>query len=109
MIQFSESYNAQTIFEQVWEAPYTWFGLTNAKSIILPTWVDVMDGDGQIYKSVLVTVEMIEEAVIKYYLEYVSKRTGNWATPMSDYLEDMDANDVDCILQLAVFEEIRYS
>lgn len=107
MIQFSEDYNAQTIFDQVWEHPYEWFSHPILWSAKLPSFIWEMDGD-EIIGEHTVTIEKIEKATINYYLEYVSKHIGDWARTMSNYLEDLDADDVDCILQLACFEEIRY-
>ena len=107
MIQFSDYYNAQTIFDQVWESPYEWFRLANGTT--LPTVVDEIDDNGDILSSEIIDVKDIEEAVFKYYNEIVSKRTGTWATNLSDFLQDLDANDVDCILQYAMFGSIRYS
>lgn len=108
MIQFSESYNAQTIFDQVWEAPYEWFRSVDDK---LPARVHEIDEDGHVIETYLVTVDMLEEAVIKYYMEFVANNPNPKYKPatMASYLEDMDANDVDSILQLACFKEIRYS
>jgi hypothetical protein len=108
MIQFSEGYNAQTIFDQVWEAPYEWFALNNPKVHTLPTWVNELDDMGAWCSTEHITVEMIEKATIEFYMVYVSKRTGSWARTMANYLEDLDADDVDAILQLAMFGEIRY-
>lgn len=107
MIQFSDDYNAQTIFDQVWEAPYSWFKLINA-STTLPTLVTELDDDGMRVKTHHVTVDMMEKAVIEVYLNIISKRTGSWATNMANWLQDFDVNDVDAILQWACFGEIRY-
>lgn len=112
MIQFSESYNAKTIFDQVWESHYSWFTRVRHIDDNLPEnilgHVAETDDDGRFIQVCAVTVDMIEEAVIKFYMEFVANRVGSWAKPMSDYLEDMDADDVDAILQLACFKEIRY-
>lgn len=112
MIQFSDDYNAQTIFDQVWEAPYEWFSLPPDSDGVLPcvVWEMSQDDMGNEYadSETFVTAGMIEAATIAFYLDYVSKTEGKWRRTMARYLEDLDANDVDAILQLACFGEIRY-
>lgn len=110
MIQFSESYNAQTIFDQVWEAPYSWFDLppaTEQSNTTLPCVVLEVE-DEEVLSETFVTAGMIEAATVAFYMDYVSKIKGPWKRTMASYLEDLDANDVDAILQLACFGEIRY-
>ena len=103
-------YSAQQIFDQVWEAPYSWFRLTS-KSTTLPAYVGEVDD----YKNILlshdaVTEDQIKIAAIRNYFENWSKYVDSkWNRTLQSYLCDLDANDVDCILQLAMFEEIRYS
>lgn len=109
MIEFSEDYNAQTIFDQVWEYHYEWFALPEDSNGQLPCKVLEMDPDmgDTVEAEYEVTVEKIEAATLSYYFDYVAKRPN--CVALADYLSDFDANDVDCILQLACFGEIRYS
>lgn len=114
MIQFSESYNAQTIFNQVWEAPYSWFGhrkfeYANHNPNVLGVVLE-KDEDGKIIDNFKITIKMIEDAVIKNYIENVMPSNPRFppTRTMAQYLEDLDAFDVDAILQMACFGELRY-
>ncbi len=111
MLQFSDDYNAQTIFDQVWEAPYEWFDYKGGDTKLPATVCEVDYPDGfapEVVREYIVTAEMIEAATIRLWVEYQSQRNGSWFRTMADYLEDLDADDVDAILQLACFGEIRY-
>lgn len=112
MIQFSEDYNAQTIFDQVWEAPYSWFSTPSIDTTLPQIVYEVSWEDGFTSKKeseVLVTAEMIEEAVWKVFKEIVSEYENFAPTNFADWVSDLDANAVDMILQMAMFGEIRYS
>jgi NAD-dependent dihydropyrimidine dehydrogenase PreA subunit len=106
-----KSYSAQQIFDQVWEAPYSWFMLISAATSTFPAMVAEMDEDGEtIVSSDIVTEDQIKIATIKNYFTYwYNHWNPNWKRTLQVYLGDLDANDVDSILQLAMFGEIRYS
>jgi hypothetical protein len=107
-MKLSEDYTPQTIFNQIWEAPYDWFRLNNEAKIgtVLPAWVDEVDDMGDVINIVIVTSEMIVEAAIRTWFEYVMPQGRR---SLADFLQDLDANDVDAILQVACFGELRYS
>jgi hypothetical protein len=112
-VVLADGYTAQSIFDQVWEWPYGWFRLSNQDSTTLPCWVDEVDDDGITVQSYLITHKMIVEASLKVWLDIVSwwKKFGSEPALISlaDWLTDLDANDVDNILQMACFDENRYS
>lgn len=103
-----DAYTPQQIFDQVWEAPYEWFQLHDKST--LPCWVNEVeypDGfNAKVKSSYFIEVKHIEEAAFKYFDEIIRKEPKR---KLSDFVVDMDANDVDAILQLACFGEIRYS
>lgn len=107
-----DAYTPQQIFSQVWEAPYEWFGIcphTEGNTSTLPTVVDELEYNDGFTPSTVdhyeVTEEMIEQAAFKFFDEIIRKDPSR---KLSDFVVDMDANDVDAILQLACFGEIRY-
>lgn len=105
------AYTPQKIFDQVWEAPYSWFRLApDHKDFTLPTLVQELsyyDGwSANPENEFFVTEEMIEEATFKTWELYVKPQGSR---SLVDFIEDLDANDVDAILQVACFGELRYS
>lgn len=108
----SDSYTPQEIFDQVWEAPYSWFRLApDHKGYTLPTLVQELSyPDGwtpNVVAEFLITEEMVEKATFKSFYEYIVKNDPS--RKLTDFVEDLDANDVDMILQVACFGEVRYS
>jgi hypothetical protein len=107
-IRLSEDYTPQAIFDQVWEGHYQWFKLTNPTKggNVLPAWVDEVDDDGTVIDSFMITPARITYSTIKTWFEYVMPQGRR---SLADFLQDLDANDVDAILQVACFGELRYS
>lgn len=112
-----DTYTAQAIFDQVWEAPYSWFQLTGTVTTIpnmgiatLPATVaEINEGSWTIASHKIITEDMIKIAAIRNYFSTPIEPTNKWHRSLYSYLVDLDANDVDCILQFAMFDEIRYS
>lgn len=117
MFQWSDDYNAQTIFDQVWEAPYSWFVLVkendpdiydNHPGSCLGI-VQEYDVDEGPVKTVHITAEMIDKVVIPTYTNWMNLPPGHPRfQSFTHWLDNLDANDVDAILQMAVFGEIVY-
>src|SRR5574339_655094 len=115
MFQWSDDYNAKTIFDQVWEAPYEWFYLIkfndpniydNHEGSCLEVVLEV-GGDNRGISKTHVTAEMIDDAVIPTYKEYMNLPSDHPdCRSFAHWIEDLDANDVDLILQRAIFGEI---
>lgn len=68
-----------------------------------PTRVDEIDGDYNVLSSKVITGDIFVEGIKKYAECCVADRT------FDDLIEDMDAVDVDNVIQLIMFGEIRYS
>jgi hypothetical protein len=108
-----DAYTPQQIFDQVWEAPYEWFMLPDVpenSSDNLPSVVWEINYPN-LFKhekvaEFTITEEMIERATFRFFYEYIIKNDPS--RKLSDFVEDLDGNDVDAILQLACFGEIRY-
>jgi hypothetical protein len=117
MFQWSDDYNAETIFDQVWEAPYDWWldwkpceswkGPEPHNCLGIVKYDDPNEDDTVHHKHV--TVEMIDGAVIPTYEAFMNIPADHPRfRSFADWIEDLDANDVDNILQRAVFGEIVY-
>lgn len=117
MFQWSDDYNAKTIFDQVWEAPYEWFYLIKLND---PNTYDDHEGsclgivlevgeDSRGISKTHVTVEMIDKAIIPTYTAWMNFPSDHPRfQSFTHWLDNLDANDVDAILQRAIFGEIVY-
>lgn len=108
----SETYSAQAIFSQVWESPYSWFQLTSNSELFEnnPTVAELNEDSYTIASHKIITEDMIKIATITYYFSSVHEPVGSkWHCSIYAYLMDLDANDVDSILQVCMFGELRYS
>lgn len=117
-ISDDETYTAQAIFDQVWEAPYDWFQLTGTVTTIpnmgiatLPATVaEIEEGSWTIVSHHVVTEEMIKIATINLYFEVIYPQNNErYNRSLYDFMVDVDANDVDAILQFACFGKLIYS
>lgn len=104
-----DAYSPQEIFDQVWESPAPWFELMGEfhhhNNTKLPATVAEISENGQTCLSKhLITEDIIINAAIKLYFDKVLG-----VMPFSMFISNLDAIDVDNILQVAMFGEVRYS
>lgn len=115
-IQWSDDYNAQTIFDQVWEAPYEWFRDTRICDSIHNTDNECVGfviannpNEGPDQLEYHVTTKMIDDQVIPTYKQWMDLPPDHPRfQSFTSWLDNLDANDVDAILQMAIFGEIVY-
>jgi len=108
-LQDDNTYSPQDIFSQVWEAPYSWFRLTSdTADLEKATVAEVSESGEVILDHQWITEDQIKRAAIRNYFNIWFDVEGKFSRTLYSYLVDLDANDVDAILQLAMFGEIRY-
>lgn len=119
MFQWSDDYNAQTILDQVFEAPYSWFRLIDTNHTHQDTGIECLgvvgeideydDDPDHVVDHWHVTAEMIDNVIIPTYTAFMNIPPDHPRfESFAHWIEDLDANDVDIILQMACFGEIRY-
>lgn len=81
---------------------FGWFTYQRINGDTFPVKLVEMDDDGEILSSKIITEGVFVEG-IKRYAESLEDHT------FDDLIEDMDAADVDNVIQLIMFGEIRYA
>ena len=89
---------------------YGWFGINSDKTNYydgyhFPAFVDHFDLDynpRKLIETKEITKDQFIDGIKKYATYHASKT-------FQDLIEDMDANDVDNVIQLIYFDEIRYA